>query len=317
MIEAKNLGMDYGPVRALDGVSFTVGSNEIVGLLGPNGAGKTTIMRILTTFVWPTRGTALLGGVDVTADPLGARRQLGYLPETPPLYADMRVDEFLNFVGRARGLSGARLRERKNWVADACGLSPVWKHQVNELSLGFRQRVGLAQALVHDPKVLILDEPTSGLDPLQIIGIRALIQELAKTKSVIFSTHVLQEASALSNRLLIINQGRIVAQGTPAELRAAAPRKEELFRVTLAAARAEAEQALLSLPALKRAVFTGASHGGQRFECAAASYAEAARAVNELAVSRKWDIRELVPEEASLEEIFVGFYRKNKNGEGA
>ncbi len=312
MIEAKDLSMRYGSVVALDGVSFDVKDKEIVGLLGPNGAGKTTIMRILTTFIYPTRGTALIEGCDITENPIGARRTMGYLPETPPLYADMRVDEFMDFVGRARGLRGGRLKERKDWTVTACGIGPVWKHGIHELSLGFRQRVGLAQALIHDPKVLILDEPTSGLDPIQIIGIRALIQELAETKAILFSTHVLQEASTLSNRLLIINQGKIVAQGTPSELRAAGPRKEEVFHVTVAAPRGDVEPALLTLRSVKRAVFAGAALGGQRFECATHAYPEAAAEVVGLAASKGWPLRELAPVEASLEEVFVGFYKKSE-----
>ena len=218
MIEAKNLTMCYGSTRAVDDVSFKIGEKQIVGFLGPNGAGKTTLIRILTTFIYPTRGTALVAGFDVTQKALDVRRVIGYLPETPPLYADMRVDEFIDFTGRARGLRGALLKERKDWVVANCGIAPVWKHAVHELSLGFRQRVGLAQALVHDPRVVILDEPTSGLDPLQIIGVRDLIRKLAQTKTILFSTHILQEAAALSDRLFIMNRGRIAAQGSVAEL---------------------------------------------------------------------------------------------------
>jgi ABC-2 type transport system ATP-binding protein len=220
MIEAKKVSMFYGSFCALNSVSFHVRENEIVGLLGPNGAGKTTLMRILTTFIYPTQGTATVCGFDILENPNGARKNLGYLPETPPLYTDMRVDEFIKFIGRARGLNAALYQKRKDWVVEACGLSPVWKHNIYELSMGYRQRVGLAQALLHDPKVVILDEPTSGLDPIQIIAVRDLIRELAKTKTVIFSTHILQEASAISNRLLIINQGKIAAQGTVDEIRA-------------------------------------------------------------------------------------------------
>jgi len=233
MIEAKNLTMMYGFTRAVNDVSFKVGEKEIVGFLGPNGAGKTTLMRMLTTYIYPTQGRAVINGIDILEHPLEARRQIGYLPETPPLYADMRVDEFLEFVGRARGLGGRTYHERKDWTVNACGLAPVWKHSIFELSLGFRQRVGLAQALLHDPKVVILDEPTSGLDPIQIVGIRGLIQELAKTKTILFSTHILQEASAVSNRLLIMNDGRLVAQGTISELRDSVSMKdaslEEVF----------------------------------------------------------------------------------------
>ena len=219
MIEAKNLTMFYGSTRAVDGVSFEVKEREIVGFLGPNGAGKTTVMRLLTTFIYPTAGIARIAGFDVTENPISARRALGYLPETPPLYMDMRVDDFMNFVGHARGLKGNKLKERKDWVAQACGITPVWKHNIYELSMGYRQRVGLAQALIHDPAVVILDEPTSGLDPIQIIGIRNLIKELSKTKTILFSTHILQEASAISHRLFIMNRGKIVAQGTLDELR--------------------------------------------------------------------------------------------------
>ena len=226
MIEAKNLTMMYGPVRAVNDVSFKIHENEIVGFLGPNGAGKTTLMRILTTFIYPTRGTAAILGVDILDHPIEARKQIGYLPEAPPLYTDMRVDEFLSFIGRARGLHGKSYHERKEWTVEACGLAPVWKHGISELSLGFRKRVGLAQALLHDPKVVILDEPTSGLDPIQIIGIRHLIQGLAKSKTILFSTHVLQEASAISHRLLIMNDGRLVAKGTISELREQVGMKE-------------------------------------------------------------------------------------------
>ena len=231
MIEAKNLTMFYGTVKALDSVSFKVREREIVGLLGPNGAGKTTIMRILTTFVYPTKGSAEVGGFDVTERAIEARRSLGYLPETPPLYVDMRVDEFLRFCGQARGLRGKTLKTRTEWVIERCGLAPVMKHLIHELSLGFRQRTGLAQALIHDPKFVILDEPTSGLDPIQIIGIRNLIRELAKTKTILFSTHILQEAAAISDRLIIMNGGRIAAQGTLAELSAGKPGRslEEVF----------------------------------------------------------------------------------------
>lgn len=219
MIEAKNLTMLYGSTRAVDGVSFEVKEREIVGFLGPNGAGKTTVMRVLTTFIYPTAGTARIAGFDITEKPILARQALGYLPESPPLYTDMRVDDYMNFVGHARGLKGRKLKERRDWTAQACGITPVWKHNIYELSLGYRQRVGLAQALIHDPKVIILDEPTSGLDPIQIIGIRNLIKDLAKTKTILFSTHILQEASAISHRLFIMNRGKIVAQGTLDELR--------------------------------------------------------------------------------------------------
>ena len=218
MIEAKNLSMRYGSFKALDSVSFQANEGEILGLLGPNGAGKTTAMRILTTYVYPFSGTAEIDGYDIIQNPIEVRRITGYLPETAPLYQDMSVDEYLIFVGQSRGFFGDQLSKRLDWVRESCGLKSVWKHIIFEISKGYRQRVGLAQALIHDPKVLILDEPTSGLDPLQIIGIRDLIRNLAKRKTIIFSTHILQEVDALADRIVIINNGRIIAEGTKQEL---------------------------------------------------------------------------------------------------
>lgn len=218
MIDVQNLTMQYGPVVALDGVSFQANPGEILGLLGPNGAGKTTAMRIITTYLYPTAGTAKVDGFDIIENPLEVRRRIGYLPETVPLYVEMRVEEYLSFVGKARGLDPERLAERLAWSREACRLKAVWKHLLSELSKGYSQRVGIAQALIHDPQVLILDEPTSGLDPIQIIEIRTLIKNLAREKTIIFSTHILQEVEALADRIVIINEGRRVAYGTRGEL---------------------------------------------------------------------------------------------------
>jgi ABC-2 type transport system ATP-binding protein len=310
MIEAKNLTMHYGLTRAVDDVSFKVGEKEIVGFLGPNGAGKTTLMRMLTTFIHPTRGSAFINGVDILENPVAARRHLGYLPETPPLYADMRVDEFLAFIGSARGLNGRSFQSRKDWVVAACALAPVWKHTIFELSLGYRQRVGLAQALLHDPKVVILDEPTSGLDPIQIISIRKLIQELAKTKTILFSTHILQEASAVSDRILIINKGKLMVQGTVSELRASAVKNEEVFKVTLEAPKSDVAAALTSLKTVKRAVYIEEYQNSPRFLVAFSSYREAIVSLNDLCVTQGWKIKELVREEPSLEEVFLDLFKK-------
>lgn len=218
MINVQSLTMHYGSFVALDQVSFQVQEREILGLLGPNGAGKTTAMRILTTYLYPTSGTAKIDNQDILENPVEVRKRIGYLPETAPLYTDMQVEEYLIFVGRARGLKGKTLSARLGWVKEATGIKFVWKHTISEISKGYRQRVGLAQALIHDPKVLILDEPTSGLDPLQIIGIRELIKTLAKEKTIIFSTHILQEVEVMANRIVIINEGKIVSQGTKEEL---------------------------------------------------------------------------------------------------
>lgn len=234
MIDVQSLRMHYGAFEALKGISFQVQSGQILGLLGPNGAGKTTAMRILTTYLYPTAGRVQIDGLDVLENPAEVRRRLGYLPETAPLYPDMRVEDYLHFVGAARSLSGENLRTRLDWVREACDLTQVWKHAVGELSKGYRQRTGLAQALIHDPKVLILDEPTSGLDPLQILGIRKLIKELARDKTIIFSTHILQEVEAMADRIVIIHDGRVVAQGTQSELEALArPKTDKAGRLSL------------------------------------------------------------------------------------
>jgi ABC-2 type transport system ATP-binding protein len=220
LVEVQNLVKTYGPLRAVDDLSFQIKAGEIVGLLGPNGAGKSTTMKILTCYLAPTSGSAKIAGVDVTGNAVEVRRHIGYLPENAPLYTDMRVNEYLNFAARIRGLDRQRRRERIDWAVKACGLEPKFKATIGTLSRGFRQRTGLAQAVLHDPDLLILDEPTSGLDPIQLIEIRKLIQEIGRKKTVLFSTHIMQEVEAVCNRAMIVNRGKLVADGPPAELKA-------------------------------------------------------------------------------------------------
>ena len=208
MIKVENLEMSYGSFKALDKISFEVNQGEVVGLLGPNGAGKSTTMKILTTYLHPENGKATVAGYDVVENPLEVRARIGYLPEVLPLYSEMEVKEYLEFVGRSRSVSGAKLTRRLEWVVDTLGLTPMYRKLCRELSKGYRQRVGLAQALLHDPEIVILDEPTSGLDPHQIQEIRILIRTLGQTKTVILSTHVLREAEAVSDRIVIINRGK-------------------------------------------------------------------------------------------------------------
>jgi len=229
MVEVQKLHMRYGSTVALSEVSFQVARGEVLGFLGPNGAGKTTVMKILTTVIFPTAGTALIGGHDVQSDALAVRKLIGYLPEHVPLYNGMQVDEYLRFVGQARGLGGAQLQRRIDWVVEHCALKPVFKKLIHELSRGYRQRVGLGQALIHDPQVLILDEPTTGLDPLQIIEIRKLIRSIAKEKAILFSTHILSEAESISDRLAIIHLGSLVAEGTLAHIKEGYVSLEEAF----------------------------------------------------------------------------------------
>jgi ABC-2 type transport system ATP-binding protein len=238
MVEANGLSMNYGPVAALSNASFTAVKGEIMGLLGPNGAGKTTTMKILTTQIIPTSGGGKVAGFDILRDPVEVRRRVGYLPETPPLYGEMEVSEYLDFVGRARGLSDSQLKNRIDYVVNACGLREVYKTTVGTLSRGYSQRAGLAQALIHDPEVLILDEPTSGLDPIQIIGIRDLVKSLSHNKTVIFSTHILQEVEAIADKVVIITDGYIVADGTLEQLQSKVSRGVR-FTLTVSASKPE------------------------------------------------------------------------------
>jgi ABC-2 type transport system ATP-binding protein len=218
MIEVKNLTKHYGRVKAVTDVSFSVGASQVLGFLGPNGAGKTTIMKILTGFHFPTSGTALIDGIPVDEDPVEVKKRVGYLPENVPLYGDMTVDEYLAFAAEARLIPSRERAAAISACLEACSLSHRRGRKIETLSKGYRQRAGLAQAILHDPPILILDEPTAGLDPNQIIEIRALIKELGKTKTVILCTHILQEVGAVCSQVLIINEGRIAAQGSPDEI---------------------------------------------------------------------------------------------------
>ncbi len=218
MIEIKNLTKKFGQNLVLDNIGFSVAKGEILGFLGPNGAGKSTTMKIITSFWTPTSGQVLIDGLDMAKDSLFARKKIGYLPETVPLYEDMRVVEYLKFIAEIRGLSKGEIKGRIKEVVSICGLGKVLRQPIEELSKGFRQRVGLAQAIMHQPDILILDEPTTGLDPNQIVEIRDLIKTIGREKTVIFSTHILSEVSATCDRVIIINNGKIVGQGSPGEI---------------------------------------------------------------------------------------------------
>ncbi|MCZ6535590.1 MAG: ATP-binding cassette domain-containing protein [Chloroflexi bacterium] len=218
MVEVKHLTKYYGNFLAIEDVSFEVKKGEIVGFLGPNGAGKTTTMRIITGFLPPSSGTAAVAGYDLVDKSRQARAHIGYLPETVPLYTDMTVEGYLSFMGTIRGMNPKRIKARIADVIDSCRLGDYRKSDIGKLSKGFRQRVGIAQAVLHEPDVLILDEPTIGIDPIQVVETRALIKDLAGTHTVILSTHILPEVSMLCSRVLIINEGLIVAEDTPKEL---------------------------------------------------------------------------------------------------
>jgi len=218
MIEVKNLTRWFDTLKAVDNIAFTINEGEIVGFLGPNGAGKTTTLRMLVGYLQPNAGTVKILNKDINDDPIGIAMNIGYLPEHSPLYDDMIVYDYLAFIADIRHMDMQRFRERLDYVIDKCGLRDVIGQQIQTLSKGYRQRTGLAQAILHDPKVLILDEPTSGLDPNQILEIRELIKELGKEKTVILSSHIMQEVQAVCDRIIIINKGRIIADELKDEL---------------------------------------------------------------------------------------------------
>jgi ABC-2 type transport system ATP-binding protein len=233
MIAVKDLVKTYGTKRAVDGVSFTVRRGDILGFLGPNGAGKSTTMKIITGFLRPDSGSALVDGIDVSVNPVAVKRRLGYLPENAPSYPEMTVEEFLEFIAEARGFrSKPDRRAQAKRAIDLTHLDPVRRQTLETLSKGYKQRVGLAQALLHDPPALVLDEPTDGLDPNQKNEVRSLIHNMAVEKAVILSTHILEEVEAVCNRVIIISRGRIVADETPAAFQARKPgaRLDEIFR---------------------------------------------------------------------------------------
>ena len=232
MIKVENLSKSFAAKRAVDDISFEVGKGEVLGFLGPNGAGKSTTMRVLTGFIPPTAGKVSVCGLDVLENPIEVKRRIGYLPEAAPSYSEMLVLAFLNFSAEIRGLRGEERRKAVRRVVELCHLEGVLGQAIDTLSKGFRHRTCLAQALVHDPEVLILDEPTDGLDPNQKHEVRTLIRRMGENKAIIFSTHILEEVEAACTRAIIIDRGRIVANGTPAELKARSARGslEDFFR---------------------------------------------------------------------------------------
>lgn len=238
MIEIQNLTKEFGPLRAVDGISFRVQRGEVLGFLGPNGAGKSTTMKMLTGFLAPTSGRASIAGHDVEKEPLAAKRKLGYLPEGAPAYGDMTPAAFLDFVASVRGLSGARKQQRIDEVVRLVHLEGVLYQSIDTLSKGFKRRVGIAQAILHDPDVLVLDEPTDGLDPNQKHEVRALIRAMAPNKAIVLSTHILEEVEAVCTRAIIIARGKLLFDGTPQELLARGPLDQVFREITTGAGRA-------------------------------------------------------------------------------
>jgi ABC-2 type transport system ATP-binding protein len=314
MISVANLTKRYGRVTAVDNLSFEVKQGEIVGFLGPNGAGKTTTMRILSTFLPATGGTVRICGFDVFTESLEVRRRIGYLPETVPLYPDMRVSEYLLFRGRLKGLRGSRLHARLDEVVETCGLADVRRAIIGRLSKGYMQRVGLADALIHDPHVLVLDEPTIGLDPNQIRNIRGLIQSLGRRHTVLLSSHILSEVQMICERVLILNAGRVVA----------ADRTDNLVGLMKAAPRVWMEvqgplEAILlavrSVPGVRGAAGRPAGDWNQ-IACDCESGLDLRAELSRAVAAGGWVAREIRAEQRNLEDVFAELTAANDGASG-
>jgi len=313
VIEVQHLTKRYGPITAVDDVSFKAERGEILGFLGPNGAGKTTTMRVLTGYMPPTDGKAIVAGYDVLDHPVEAKRRTGYLPETPPLYPDMTVREYLHFVGKIKGVApkdrAARVDQvmARTWVADmanrACG----------KLSKGYRQRVGLAQALIHNPEVLILDEPTAGLDPKQINETRRLIKALAGDHTIILSTHILTEVEQTCQRVVIINKGRVVAEDTPENLTRRLRGSATMFVQVDGDRAAEAQAALARVDGVARV--TSANDAGTAFEIESESGRDVRRELARAVIGGGWGLLELRPMRLSLEDVFLSLTTEERQEE--
>jgi len=300
MIEVEHLSKVYVDTPVVDDLSFFVPEGQVLGLLGPNGAGKTTAMRMITAFLPPSSGRVVVAEVDLDVDPVGLRRHVGYLPENAPLYPEMRVEEYLRFRADVEEVDRARMAANIEYVVERCMLAEVRRQTIGTLSKGFRQRVGLAAALVHQPPVLILDEPTVGLDPNQIIKIRELITELGHDHTVVLSTHILPEVEQVCERVLIIDRGRVVADGTPEGLRSASLARPAL-RVELGGANGDGGDALAALEGVTSVDRLGPS----RYRVEHAADGDPREEIFHLAVERGWVLRELTREMTSMEDVFV------------
>ncbi|MDR8392819.1 ATP-binding cassette domain-containing protein [Aliifodinibius sp. S!AR15-10] len=300
-ITVSNLTKKYGPQKAVDDISFKVKTGEILGFLGPNGAGKSTTMKIITCFISPTEGGVSLNGYNIHNNPRAVRSRIGYLPENTPLYTDMTIVDYLKLSARLQEMPQYRIMPRIREMIDVCGLGPEKHKFIGELSKGYRQRVGLAQALIHDPEVLILDEPTTGLDPNQIAEIRSLIKEIGKEKTVMLSSHILKEVEATCDRILIINKGKLVADGSTQELRQRAKGANQLL-VQIRGANGEVGEGLLKLSSV--AAVNKAEDGENMWLIDTKPDLDSREEVFRLCVENDWILTQMTPKESSLEDIF-------------
>lgn len=301
-IVVKNLTKKYGSQKAVDDISFEVKTGEILGFLGPNGAGKTTTMKAITSYLSPSSGTIHVGQYSSQDQSEEVKRCIGYLPETNPLYEEMAVIDYLGFCAEIQGVAKDKIKERIRHMVHVCGLEVEKHKKINELSKGYRQRVGLAQALIHDPQVLILDEPTTGLDPNQIVEIRELIKKIGKEKTVILSSHILAEVEATCDRIMIINKGRIVADGTPEQLRKKATGKEFLKVTIEEGSRNEVYTSLQELPSVEIVDF--ADENLPVFEIQSLPGVSSRKEIFLLCKRKNWILTELTPIETKLEDVF-------------
>lgn len=300
-IQVENLQKRYGPQYAVDNISFKVKTGEILGFLGPNGAGKTTTMKIITCYMAPTNGDVKVGEYSIHQQPEAIKKRIGYLPEHNPLYLDMPVIDYLRFAGTLQGVKGSLIKDRTREMIRLCGLDKEKHKKIGELSKGYRQRVGLAQAMIHDPEILILDEPTTGLDPNQIVEIRELIKELGRAKTVLLSTHILPEVEATCDRIIIINEGKIVANGSPEQLRKEASGKEiSRIKVEDAIDRQSVYDALRTIESVDLVELL--DDGRYMVESRTAQFSR--RAIFEKCVEKGWLLTEMTPIERDLEDVF-------------
>lgn len=314
MIDVEHLVKQFGSTRAVDDVSFHVKQGEVIGLLGPNGSGKTTIMRVLTGFFPPTSGTARVGGLDVEGDPIAVKRLIGYLPESVVLYPDMPVARYLQFCGEVKDLQKSRLRVRLEEVIRACGLAEVRRREIGKLSKGYRQRVGLAQALIGEPALLILDEPTVGLDPNQVVEIRSLIRELRGQSTILLSTHILPEVSVVCDRVIIIDRGHIIAEDTSEGLNR---RLQGVFQtlVRVDGPRDEVQAALRAIPTVEQVNEDPVpSDPASRFKVVSNDGEAVRKAIARTVIDRGWSLMEVSPITLTLEDLFVRLVSEDRRG---
>ena len=311
MINIKNLTKKYGGFTAVDDLSFNINKGEIVGLLGPNGAGKTTTMKIITCFMPATEGQVKIAGLDVNKDTLKIRKLIGYLPENAPLYPELNVLEYLKYIAEIRGIPLSQRKDAIEKVIDQCGLKSKIRNEISELSKGYKQRVGLAQALIHDPEILVLDEPTNGLDPNQIIEIRELIKKKKKKKTIILSSHILSEVEATSDRVLIINNGKIVASGTPEELRDQSTGKAVIHVQVEGTPKTEVIAKLEKLKGVKKITGKqGERRGVQALTVEAEADTDLRKPLVHHILKSGYELLEMTREEVSLEDVFIKLTKK-------